>query len=302
MHSFPTSAPTITALRLSRNSSTLSIPSIAPKYPLVALRDLEKNAVSVPYVLPQPTDDTNWTLAFEKSADILLVGSWAPKTAVKANDGRRYGVDVAVTMPEVCCSLPRGLHSLTLCQTLFQEKDYLHSRLFHKRACRRHLYKEIRTRRGCAVRVHQRRSPYDCPHSPFKARCVPSVWLFHIDSSFKRRLRIRLLPVERRGAHSARPFITVPYPATMPRARPVQYPHVLFKREAGIDKSHVEPREICARVSESNPNPRVAEIKYELRRPSYDVGPLPPSFPPSLPRWLPLRFIFLFCLGLTRPR
>ena len=134
MHSFPTSAPTITALRLSRNSSTLSIPSIAPKYPLVALRDLEKNAVSVPYVLPQPTDDTNWTLAFEKSADILLVGSWAPKTAVKANDGRRYGVDVAVTMPEVCCSLPRGLHSLTLCQTLFQEKDYLHSRFFHKRA------------------------------------------------------------------------------------------------------------------------------------------------------------------------
>ncbi|KAI0711085.1 Nrap protein [Fomitopsis betulina] len=66
------------------------LPSIAPKHPLLALRDLEKNGVSVPYVLPQPTDDTNWTVAFEKPADILL--------------------------------------------TLFQEKDYLHSRFFHKRA------------------------------------------------------------------------------------------------------------------------------------------------------------------------
>ncbi|KAI0725349.1 Nrap protein [Fomitopsis betulina] len=94
------------------------LPSIAPKHPLLALHDLEKNGVSVPYVLPQPTEDTNWTVAFEKPADILLVGSWALKTAVKANDGRRYGVDVAVTMPE----------------TLFQEKDYLHSRFFHKRA------------------------------------------------------------------------------------------------------------------------------------------------------------------------
>ena len=55
----------------------------------------------MPYVLPQPTEDTNWKVAFEKPADILLVGSWALKTCVKAKDGHCYGVDVAVTMPEV---------------------------------------------------------------------------------------------------------------------------------------------------------------------------------------------------------
>ncbi|KZT64811.1 Nrap protein [Daedalea quercina L-15889] len=95
-----------------------SLPSIAPKNPIAAEIDLKKKGVSVPYVLPQPTEDTNWKVAFEKPTEILLVGSWALKTSVKAMDGRRYGVDVAVTMPE----------------SLFQEKDYLQSRYFQKRA------------------------------------------------------------------------------------------------------------------------------------------------------------------------
>lgn len=110
------------------------LPSIAPKHPLTAQRDLQKKGVSVPYVLPQPTDDTNWKVAFEKPDDILLVGSWALKTSVKAKDGHRYGVDVAVTMPEVCHLAPGGLYRLTPYQSLFQEKDYLHSRFFQKRA------------------------------------------------------------------------------------------------------------------------------------------------------------------------
>ncbi|KAH9912225.1 Nrap protein [Fomitopsis serialis] len=103
---------------LSFHSYLTGLPSITPKHPLAASRDLQKKAVSVPYVLPQPTEDTNWKVAFEKPTEILLVGSWALKTSVKAKDGYRYGVDVAVTMPE----------------SLFQEKDYLHSRFFQKRA------------------------------------------------------------------------------------------------------------------------------------------------------------------------
>ena len=86
---------------LSLHALLNDLPSIAPKHPLAAQRELQKKGVSVPYVLPQPTEDTNWKVAFEKPADILLVGSWALKTSVKAKDGHCYGVDVAVTMPEV---------------------------------------------------------------------------------------------------------------------------------------------------------------------------------------------------------
>ncbi|KAH9829045.1 Nrap protein [Rhodofomes roseus] len=103
---------------LSLHTFLNGLPSIPPKHPLAASRDLQKKGVAVPYVLPQPTEDTNWKVAFEKPAEILLVGSWALKTSVKAKDGRRYVVDLAVTMPE----------------SLFQEKDYLHSRFFQKRA------------------------------------------------------------------------------------------------------------------------------------------------------------------------
>ncbi|TFY57330.1 hypothetical protein EVJ58_g7084 [Rhodofomes roseus] len=103
---------------LSLHTFLSGLPSIPPKHPLAASRDLQKKGVAVPYVLPQPTEDTNWKVAFEKPAEILLVGSWALKTSVKAKDGRRYVVDLAVTMPE----------------SLFQEKDYLHSRFFQKRA------------------------------------------------------------------------------------------------------------------------------------------------------------------------
>ncbi|CCM06300.1 uncharacterized protein FIBRA_08551 [Fibroporia radiculosa] len=91
---------------------------VAPQHPLSASRDLLKKGIAVPYPLPLPTEDTNWKVSFEKPSDILLVGSWAVKMSVKAKDQRRYVADVAVTMPE----------------TLFQEKDYMNSRFFHKRA------------------------------------------------------------------------------------------------------------------------------------------------------------------------
>ncbi|KAL0578598.1 U3 snoRNP protein [Marasmius crinis-equi] len=93
-------------------------PSISPRHPLEAARSLLKKGVSVPYSTPMPNEDTNWKVAFEKPSDITLVGSWANKTHVKGQDGSKYGVDLAVEMPS----------------TLFQEKDYLNGRFFHKRS------------------------------------------------------------------------------------------------------------------------------------------------------------------------
>lgn len=68
--------------------------------------------------MPAPTEDTNWKVSFEKPEDIAIVGSWITKLSVKAQDKRPYRVDLAVEMPS----------------SLFQEKDYLNGRFFHKRA------------------------------------------------------------------------------------------------------------------------------------------------------------------------
>ncbi|THU79980.1 Nrap protein [Dendrothele bispora CBS 962.96] len=94
------------------------IPLVPPKQPLEVARALLKKGVSVPYSMPLPTEDTAWKVAFDKPSDITLVGSWANKTSVKGQDKLKYGVDLAVEMPN----------------TLFQEKDYLNGRFFHKRA------------------------------------------------------------------------------------------------------------------------------------------------------------------------
>ncbi|KAJ6460366.1 Nrap protein [Mycena vitilis] len=91
---------------------------VAPQHPLEAARKLIKKGVSVPYCLPRPSEDTNWKVAFEKPSDITMVGSWPNKISVKGKDGSKFGVDLAVEMPP----------------NLFQEKDYLNGRFFHKRA------------------------------------------------------------------------------------------------------------------------------------------------------------------------
>ncbi|TFK71882.1 Nrap protein [Pluteus cervinus] len=96
----------------------MSLPSIPPQHPLEASRKLLKHGIAIPYPLPLPTEDTNWKVAFEKPNDIVLVGSWANKMNVKSKDGVSFGVDLAVEMPD----------------SLFQEKDYLNGRFFHKRA------------------------------------------------------------------------------------------------------------------------------------------------------------------------
>ncbi|EMD32469.1 hypothetical protein CERSUDRAFT_108867 [Gelatoporia subvermispora B] len=96
----------------------LNLPPVSPRHPLAGSRELLEKGVAVPYAPPLPTEDTNWKVGFEKPSEIVLTGSWVLKTAVKAKDGVKYTVDVAVVMPE----------------NLFQEKDYLNGRYFHKRA------------------------------------------------------------------------------------------------------------------------------------------------------------------------
>ncbi|KAK1228630.1 U3 snoRNP protein [Marasmius sp. AFHP31] len=110
--------PPLDRFLLHLHTFLFNLPSILPRHPLEAARSLLKKGVSVPYSTPMPNEDTNWKVAFEKPSDITLIGSWANKTHVKGQDGCKYGVDLAVEMPA----------------NLFQEKDYLNGRFFHKRS------------------------------------------------------------------------------------------------------------------------------------------------------------------------
>ncbi|KAI9773444.1 MAG: hypothetical protein M1840_007660 [Geoglossum simile] len=64
----------------------------------------------------KPANDVKYKLAYARPANINVVGSYALKTAVKTSGP--ISVDMAVTLPS----------------SLFQEKDYLNYRYFHKRA------------------------------------------------------------------------------------------------------------------------------------------------------------------------
>ncbi|KAI0030094.1 Nrap protein [Vararia minispora EC-137] len=129
---------------LSLHSVISAAPSIPPQHPLEAARSLlspasdsaskrERSngkvkvkdessapsvAIAVPYAFPAPPEDANWKVSFEKPSEITLVGSWANKVGVKAKDNKPWIVDIAVEMPS----------------GLFQEKDYMNGRFFHKRA------------------------------------------------------------------------------------------------------------------------------------------------------------------------
>lgn len=113
---------------LSLHACLSSLPSIEPRHPLAAARALsdgsilsnmsrkEKHSrengtatslqtVSVPYPLPAPTEDANWKVAFEKPANIAIVGSWINNVAVKRTDDEPWVIDVAVEMPTACLTL-----------------------------------------------------------------------------------------------------------------------------------------------------------------------------------------------------
>ncbi|EJD34800.1 Nrap-domain-containing protein [Auricularia subglabra TFB-10046 SS5] len=110
--------PPLEKLMHDLHAHIMEIPAIPPQHPLEAARSLAKRGIAVPYPLPLPTEDTNWKVAYAQPREIAVVGSWGNKMTVKRQDGAPFGVDIAVEMPS----------------DLFQEKDYLNSRFFHKRA------------------------------------------------------------------------------------------------------------------------------------------------------------------------
>ncbi|KAG1717890.1 Nrap protein [Suillus lakei] len=103
---------------LALRTHCVSIPSIAPLNPLEAAKTLAKQNIAVPFAFPLPPRDAKWKIAFEPPKEIRVVGSWANGVAVKQQIGSQFGVDLSVEMPEA----------------LFQEKDYLDGRFFHKKS------------------------------------------------------------------------------------------------------------------------------------------------------------------------
>lgn len=76
----------------------------------------EAKGARIPFPEPQPDPDTMYTFQYSRPSNINIIGSFARKTAI--NTGEEVSVDLAVTMPS----------------EIFQEKDYLNYRYFHKRA------------------------------------------------------------------------------------------------------------------------------------------------------------------------
>lgn len=93
------------------------IPPRAPQSIEEAEQQLRVNSgVTVPFPDPRPPKDAKYKLEYKKPANINVVGSYALKTASRAN--RTMDIDMVVMMPA----------------PMFQEKDYLNYRYFYKRA------------------------------------------------------------------------------------------------------------------------------------------------------------------------
>ena len=78
--------------------------------------EFQKSNIKVPFPLPRPSQDVKIKFAYSKPTSINVVGSYSLRTAIRSEE--LLGVDLAVTMPA----------------HLFQEKDFLNFRYFHKRA------------------------------------------------------------------------------------------------------------------------------------------------------------------------
>ena len=93
------------------------IPDCAPKSALDAEKELRStHGIVVPYPAPRPGKETKYTVSYVKPANVNVVGSFALRTGIKKSEA--HTVDLAVTMPS----------------SIFQEKDYVNHRYFHKRA------------------------------------------------------------------------------------------------------------------------------------------------------------------------
>ena len=114
-----------------------NLPSIKPLHPLAASRALSEGiflsstekrslrnghvtplqTITVPYPLPFPTEDANWKVAFEKPANIAIVGSWINNVSVKRTDDEPWVIDVAMEMPPARISIERVSPLLITCAT-----------------------------------------------------------------------------------------------------------------------------------------------------------------------------------------
>jgi U3 small nucleolar RNA-associated protein 22 len=77
---------------------------------------LKSHNITIPFPDPKPDKDAAYKLTYSKPSNINVVGSYALRTMVKS-DGI-LSIDMVVVMPS----------------TIFQDKDYLNYRYFHKRA------------------------------------------------------------------------------------------------------------------------------------------------------------------------
>ncbi|KAI9797879.1 MAG: hypothetical protein M1833_005079 [Piccolia ochrophora] len=108
--------PTEDALRAIK-SLIEDLPEVEGLTIVEAERDLQKShKIAIPFPSPRPSKDTNYKFAYAKPSNINVVGGYALKTVIDSQDP--ILIDLAVTMPA----------------GLFQEKDYLNYRYFHKRA------------------------------------------------------------------------------------------------------------------------------------------------------------------------
>ncbi|CAE6501093.1 unnamed protein product [Rhizoctonia solani] len=105
---------TVEKVLMSLHEHLMNLPPIAACKPPSTI----KKRTAVPYPAPLPSQDSQWTISFERPSNIQLVGSWANGVSVRGNDHTGFSVDVAVEMPS----------------SLFREKDYLNARYFHQRA------------------------------------------------------------------------------------------------------------------------------------------------------------------------
>jgi U3 small nucleolar RNA-associated protein 22 len=87
-----------------------NLPSIAACKPLSMI----KKRTAVPYPAPLPSEESQWTVSFERPSNIQLVGSWANGVAVKGNDATGFSIDLAVEMPVVSAAGMVFSISLTL--------------------------------------------------------------------------------------------------------------------------------------------------------------------------------------------
>ncbi|KAF9960710.1 hypothetical protein BGZ65_011803, partial [Modicella reniformis] len=78
--------------------------------------NMKKKSITIPFSHPEPAADIQYTFGYSAPSAMHLVGSFPLKTVSKSSHG--WSVDVAVEMPE----------------KLFQAKDYMNYRYFHKRA------------------------------------------------------------------------------------------------------------------------------------------------------------------------